>query len=323
MPDPTGRTVSASQAAALFNRSPYDTRWTLYQRFIGAIPEDAPDERMAWGKRMQPLLLEAAAEDLALDVRAPDAAGLTADDLFQGDPYLRNGPLGCTKDATVICPDRGPGALELKCCFDYRQWMTRWHGGDGAPLDIEIQLQVQLLVGDGALPFDWGVIGVWVCGEMTYFERKLDDALAQRLIEEATRFLKQVAELAEPDPLGDPVEVPALRALVPEESEADLRGEPGADNAEGRALVEAARLYDHARAEEGFWRKAKESQQAKLLAAARAAKTLLLPGGARLSVKRSQVAAATIQRKASTRAKIDLYLPETPEGEALPVEAFG
>ena len=118
MPDPRLETVSASQAAALFNRSPYDTRWTLYQRFIGNVPEDAADNRMAWGKRMQPLLLEAAGEDLALEVQPPDAFGLAVDDMFQGDPYLRNGMLGCTRDALVVCPDRGPGALELKCCFD-------------------------------------------------------------------------------------------------------------------------------------------------------------------------------------------------------------
>ena len=33
MPDQTLKTISASEAAALFNASPYVTRWMLYQRF--------------------------------------------------------------------------------------------------------------------------------------------------------------------------------------------------------------------------------------------------------------------------------------------------
>ncbi len=172
MPDPTGRTVSASQAPALFGKSPYATRWMLHHRFAGAIPEQAPSGRMDWGKALQPLLLRAAAADLKLEVAAPEAEGLAPTDLYDGQPYVRRDNLGCTKDAIVNCPERGAGALEAKCCFDYRQWMTRWAGGAAPPEDTEIQLQCQLHVGDGREPYAWGVVAVWVCGDMHYFERK-------------------------------------------------------------------------------------------------------------------------------------------------------
>ena len=103
-----------------------------------------------------------AAEDLKLEVR-PNA----------DDTYHRRGLLGCTRDATIICPDRGPGALETKCIFDYRTWMADWGGGAFVPKPHEIQLQQQLLVGDGddgfaaeGSPYDWGVIAAWVAGAM-------------------------------------------------------------------------------------------------------------------------------------------------------------
>src|SRR6185503_18450379 len=117
MPDPARRTVSATESPMLFNASPYGTRWTLWQRHANGIeiPYDV-NERMEWGTLMQPLLLEQAARDLKLEV-TPEHR------------YVSRGSLGCTRDATVYCPDRGPGALETKCVFDYKTWMTKWGGG--------------------------------------------------------------------------------------------------------------------------------------------------------------------------------------------------
>lgn len=104
---------------------------------------------MDWGTRLQPLIIEQAARDLKLDV-------------FPCDTYVRNGNLGCTRDAEIICPDRGPGALEVKAVFDYKTWMREWDGGNSVPRHIEIQHQTQMLVGDGKVPFSWGVIAAWV-----------------------------------------------------------------------------------------------------------------------------------------------------------------
>jgi hypothetical protein len=118
MPDPTRQSVSASRAAALFDRHPYCTRWMLYHALKdGREIEGASHSRMDWGQRLQPLLLQAAAEDLRLEIAPHDA-------------YVRRGVLGATRDATIIDPQKGPGAVETKCCFDYRTWMERWAGGD-------------------------------------------------------------------------------------------------------------------------------------------------------------------------------------------------
>ena len=163
VPDSTGKTISATQAPALWNASPWLTRWMLHQHFTNGMQLDkAADARMSWGLKLQPLILEQAAEDLSLEIRPNE-----------GDIYERRGLLGCTRDAIVIDPTLGPGALETKVVFDYRDWMSAWDGGRTAPQHYEIQLQEQMLVGDGETgePFRWGVIAVWVAGEVHYLRR--------------------------------------------------------------------------------------------------------------------------------------------------------
>lgn len=105
MPDPLRQTISATEAAALFEVSPYLTPWMLYQRFAGGMEIDPLDVhvRMDWGTRMEPLILQYAAEQYGLEIRpnkGPDGAQV----------YVRNGLLGCTRDAEVYCPSRGESA---------------------------------------------------------------------------------------------------------------------------------------------------------------------------------------------------------------------
>jgi hypothetical protein len=77
----------------------------LWQHFTNGVPINVePNSRMAWGLKMQPLVLEQAAADLRFEV-IPNGE----------NAYHRCGLLGCTRDAMIICPDRGPGALETKC----------------------------------------------------------------------------------------------------------------------------------------------------------------------------------------------------------------
>src|SRR5216684_8768697 len=152
MPDPTKQTISATESPALLGSSPYLTRWMLWQRFANGIePEREESSRMNWGKAMQPLIVKRVAEERKLEV-IPN----------EGDNYIRRGLLGCTRDATIISPDHGPGALEVKCVFDYEQWGRKWDGGKSVPREIEIQLQQQILVGDGdqmrQLSYEWGLI---------------------------------------------------------------------------------------------------------------------------------------------------------------------
>lgn len=274
MPDSTLKTVSATEVPALFNASPYLTRWMLYKRFADgmdlSIEEDA---RMSWGKKLQPLIIEQAAQELHFEVR-PNA----------DDAYVRRGLLGCTRDATIICPDRGPGALETKCVFDYRTWMADWNGGKQPPRHHEIQLQDQMFVGDGETPYRWGVLAAWVAGEVHYFERKPIDDLWQKMYAAAENFFRDVREKREPEPFGSPVELPWLAQMFPliRGEVLDLREHP-----DGQQHIDIAAQYRLAKAQEAAGARTAEPLRAKLLALAKSADEILLPDSVSVRIRPS------------------------------------
>lgn len=279
MPDPTLKTISATEAPALLDASPYTTRWMLYRRFAhGQDFSPKQDNRMDWGKRLEPLVIAAAAEELALQV-------IPNRDDRNEQIYERRGPLGCTRDATIICPDRGPGALETKVVFDYGVWMREWSGGKKPPRQNEIQLQVQMFVGDGVHPFDWGCLTAWLAGDLHHFERKPIKPLWEKLEEEAVKFFDDVRAGREPDPFGAIVELPWLAAIFPTQAGKIL----DLDDVTVRANVDVAEkvrmLAWHAGERLGH-EKAEKGLKAELLALAKDNEETRLPYGIKYSVQR-------------------------------------
>lgn len=287
MPDPLRKTISATEASALFDVSPYTTRWMLYRRFkFGQEDYVSEHARMDWGKKLEPLVLQQTAEDLKLEVRpnaGPDGKQV----------YVRNGLLGCTRDAEIICPDRGPGACETKCVFDYRIWMQDWKGGNELPRQNEIQLQQQMKVGAGekslgakdGKPYSWGVLAVWVAGEMFYFERRPVPQFWKALDEQAKEFFDDVETGNEPEPFGSEREYPLLDIAFPikAKTELDLR-----EVDEGWALAEQVRLYDYHRKQRLSHEKAENKLKVKLRLAGKGVETLLLPNGINVKFKQNK-----------------------------------
>ncbi len=251
MPDPTRKTISATQVPALFDASPYLTRWMLWHWLKGTdVPEEAESNRMDWGKRMQPLILAQAAEDLKLEIRPNEA-----------DEYVAHvdRPIGCTVDAvTLRAPDRGEGVVETKCCFDYRVWMERWGGGEAPPRDIELQLQTQM----ATLGFGWGVIAVWIAGEVKYFERGLLPEVEQEIYDRAEQLFYDTANGIEPDAFGDPVEEPLLAKLFPAVDPTVVV------DVEGDEQAELLAQYQWAKEQAGFHDKVAKQLRPKILALA-------------------------------------------------------
>ncbi len=189
----------------------------LWRRFANGIePPYEEDARMAWGKKLQPLIIQQVAQKRNLEV------------FPNQDTYVRRGLLGCTRDAVILSPEHGPGALEIKCVFDYEQWGRKWDTGKTVPRDIEIQLQQQMYVGDDSGSFQWGLIVVWVCADLYYFERKPIGDLWTRLEQEAQHFFDTVKRNEEPNPSGAAVELPLLTRLFPTrpDSVLDLSDDP-------------------------------------------------------------------------------------------------
>jgi len=295
MPDPNRKTVSATEMGGLFHVSPYVTRWMLYRQFADGLDISSPEDgRMKWGKIMQPLVLQEAADELRLEVKPNDQ-----------DHYVSRGLIGCTRDAEIICPDRGPGALETKCVFDYRVWMESWLGGKAPPRQHEVQLQVQMYVGDGERPFDWGIIAAWLAGEMHYFERKPIPELWAAMEVEAANFFIDLNAGNEPDPFGAAIEVPLITKHFTPEPEKILDLE--ADES-GEELATLVKEFEQAKAAASAGNKLASKAKAKLMAAAKDAGQIKLPHG--ITVKLGRQDRKGFEVKPSTSATIKTHVPE-------------
>ena len=314
MPDPDRRSVSASEAAALFGLSPYTTRYMLYRKLAHGVVLDKPEDgRMSWGKKVEPLIVAQAALDMNLEV-------------FPNQPprYVRAGLLGCTRDADIYDPAVGPGALECKSVWDYSVWMTRWNGGERLPADIMIQVQTQMLVGDGESPFGWGLVAALVCGESKYWRVAPDPQLWKRLTEGAAQLFADIEEGNEPRADGLAIEEPWIKEQWPEiiRPEQDLQGDP-----EAAAYAEVARMYAHADAASKRFAKAAKDYKAKLLGLAADCEVTRLPAvtlyQSRSNRKERKCDCGATIQKASQSVSIKVDVDEEAVANTQEQEIFG
>jgi YqaJ-like viral recombinase domain len=283
MPDITKKTISATEMSGLLGVSPYVTKWMLFQRFAHNIEAPGPDHnRLSWGTKMEPLLLEQAAADLHLEVKTNRQAD-------GSQVYLRRGLLGCSRDADIYDPQRGPGALETKCCFDYKILMQEWDGGKTPPRQHEIQLQQQMYVGAGDIgihqpvPYEWGTIALWCGGDMTYFHRKPMPDLWEMFEKEAAQFFADVAAGREPEPFGSPIEVPLLKQIYDKPSGEIINAVETLGEVEATKLAQMVMDADYQRVVRLAAEKVEESTKAKLLGLLKDADELELPQGIRVT----------------------------------------
>lgn len=247
MPDPTHKTVSASQMSALFDQSRYSTRWQLFQEFANGISEERDgDETAEWGTRLQPAILGWAADNLRV-------TGL--EDNFERYVSHPDLPIGCTIDGFAR-EQRGPVVVEAKCC-NYPTWADRWRKGAIVPPDIEIQVQTQMMLPVGDLgPPVAGFIVVLVGGfDVHVFERTPEPDLQAEIVEAATTFISDVEAKREPPiVVGNEEMSKALGRLYPPEKMVpgplDLRGMDD-DGVVGELLAQ----FRWAREQESFHKK--------------------------------------------------------------------
>lgn len=145
--------VGASEVAALFDASPWLTRFELYHRKKGtiatpefnAVTDGTPEnERVYWGVKLERVIIEAACERWGYEpVDTPKR--------------LDNGNgLGGHPDQIAICPDRGRGILEVKTA----DWLVAKGWGDEPPLNYLLQSQSY----QGLAGVTWGDVIVLVGG---------------------------------------------------------------------------------------------------------------------------------------------------------------
>jgi hypothetical protein len=162
-------------------------------------------------------------------------------------------------------------------------WAAKWDGGKRVPREHEIQLQTQMLVGDGTDSYRWGLIVAWVCADVYYFERQPIPDLWRRLEFEALSFFRSIENQQEPDPFGSPIEIPWMSTLFPVRENAVL------DLSDQYAHVKTAedvQQYKHHAQLTTSNSNAAEELKAKLLALAKDNNEVRLPCGVKYWVRK-------------------------------------
>jgi len=207
-----GRHVGSSEAAALFNLSPYVTRLELYLRKRGELPERdlSANEAVRWGQYLEPAVGQGVADRMGWTVRKvhryhthPEVAGM-----------------GCSLDFEVVSHERGAGILEVKTVD--RLAFRGWEDGR-PPIHYELQLQHQLAC-TGRL---WGAIGVLIGGnELRVVPYERHEGAIRRIEREVPAFWREVLEGRPPKPdyASDLRTLTALYRHATRGSFLDLRG---------------------------------------------------------------------------------------------------
>lgn len=160
--------LTSTELAALFDASPYATKFELHHIKAGTM-EAKPfveTDRVKWGKRLEAAIAAGIAEDLGLLV-IPFKCYIRIPELRMGSSFDFK-IVGITEfhfgDESVrdMFRKHGPGLMEIKN-VDGMQFRRNWEGdGDGieAPAHIEFQVQHQMEVAD----IGWSLLAPLVGG---------------------------------------------------------------------------------------------------------------------------------------------------------------
>lgn len=198
-------TVGSSEVAALFDASPYLTRFELYHRKLGTIADGIEDsERMFWGRMLEEKIAEGAAQKHSWELIRPRG--------YYMHPTIKG--MGATPDMLAEAKDKpGLGILEVKN-VDGLQFRREWLN-DEPPLHYLLQLQ-DLLACTGLA---WGAIVALIGGnDLKVFHYDRHAEAITRIQNAVVRFWQDVAAKQEPRAVAEDLEImkkifPASAAL--------------------------------------------------------------------------------------------------------------
>lgn len=296
MPDKTLKTISASQAAALLGVSPYYTPRALFDHFHDKIDIDAKDnKRMDFGKFVQKYICMRTSEEFNLEVIENE-----------DDKYIRHKtlPFGTTLDAHMNEPSaKGRAVVEAKS-VSYQVFKNEWTSTK-APLHIEVQMQVQLLV----TGWKWGIIACMIGADedFRYFERTPDKAAFKRLEEVGKQFFADLKAHKRPPVFGHAIELRGLEALYPiakVHTVADYHDDP--------EVGDLLRRYNYHREQRLFNSREEDSLKIKILDKSKDAGRII-GYGAEAIIKKTPMREQEIVKRESLRTSIKVIEHENVE----------
>lgn len=206
------KNIGASEVAALFNLSPFMTKYELWYLKKGTLRSDyAENKRTRYGRKLEAVIAEGVAEETGWQVS--EINGYYRHEAVAG--------MGATPDRMIAAPDQdGYGALEIKN-VDWLQYKREW--SDGVPIYYLLQLQHQL----ACTGWKWGCVAPLVGGNdiKRHIIQRHKGAIAK--IESAvTAFWESIAANEPPKPVED-ADYDVVRKIyqTADSAEVDLNGD--------------------------------------------------------------------------------------------------
>jgi predicted phage-related endonuclease len=186
------RHVGGSETAALFDEHPRLTRFELFHRKAGNVPEPdfSGDQRIFWGQTLEPAIAMGVAKMHGWNVRKVRRYLKKPLAIFNGNEV----GLGGSLDYSIEAHERGPGVLEIKCA----DWLIFRNWPDGnPPIEYELQLQDYLHLAQR----EWGAIAVLVGGnDLRVFIRDRRPGIGKKIEGKATAFWESLIRGTPPKP---------------------------------------------------------------------------------------------------------------------------
>lgn len=255
------RCVGGSEISALFGLSPFTTEFSLWHEKAGkTVRDNEGNQKTNWGKLLEPLIAQELARSLNWKL---DRSRVYYE-------HARIAGMGCTLDFDVLDNQWGPGIVETKVVFDYADYKRDW-SDDRAPPNYELQAQHQMAVTGR----EWCAIAVWVAQTATLAPaliRRPNPKVTAEIERRVEAFWDNIRHERAPDPSGTEGELAIMRHLWP------ARVEKKIVEIASAKLSEAAQQYLWAAEQLPGIEREKTARKAQLLAAAKDAALLRVPG---------------------------------------------
>lgn len=208
--------VGASEVAALFDCSPYTSRYALWQIKAGAIPgPDLNGERPKWGLRLEDAIMAAFVEETGC-AYAYRRAGYVQHPTVEG--------LGCSPDFFLVDRDAVPIEIAETKNVDWLQHKRQW-GGE-PPAHILLQTQAQLSCTGLAAVTVPALVGG---NELKHYRFERRPKIIAEIERRVAEFWQSIRDGRAPEPDGSDSTAQAIKALYPgddgDDEPVDLRSD--------------------------------------------------------------------------------------------------
>lgn len=197
--------VGASEVAALFDCSPYTSRYALWQIKAGRIPEpELNGERPKWGLRLEDVIMAAYFEEVQPDAYAHRRAGYVQHQTVDG--------FGCSPDFFLVDRDGVPIEVVETKNVDWLVHKRQW-GGE-PPTHILLQAMSQLSCTGLAAVTVPALVGG---NELNHYRFDRRPKIIAEIERRVTEFWQSIRDGREPPVDGSDSTAQAIKALYPDD----------------------------------------------------------------------------------------------------------